>query len=87
MTAAQIAAARGRKRATAVRPDPIAVFIARAEARALLWQAGEFDLQEAVDELQRAAEHDGLIAELGQDEIQRIISTAFAPVRDDFGGR
>lgn len=59
------------------RPDPLAVFIARAEARALLWQAGEYDLHEAVDELQAAAERDGLVAELGQDAIQAILAAAF----------
>jgi hypothetical protein len=75
------------KRATAARPDPVAVFTARAEARALLWQAGEFDLHEAVDILQRDAERDGLVDQIGQDEVQRIIAAAFAPVRDDFGGR
>ncbi len=55
--------AAARKRAEpAARPSPLEVFIARAEARALLWQAGEFDLHEAVDELQAAAERDGLVA-------------------------
>jgi hypothetical protein len=72
----------------AARPQPTAVpsaletFVARAEARALLWQAGEFDPHEAVDVLQAAAERDGLLDELGQDEVQRIIAAAFYPVKD-----
>jgi hypothetical protein len=65
----------------AVRPSVLDVFIARAEARALLWQAGEFDLHEAVDELQAAAERDGLVAEIGQDAVQEIITRAFKAVQ------
>ena len=56
------------------------VFIARAETRALLWQAGEFDLHQAVDELQAA--RDGLVAEIGLDEVQAILAKAFGEVRD-----
>jgi hypothetical protein len=59
----------------------LAVLIARAEARALLWQAGELDLHEAVDELQAAAEASGLVDELGQNEVQAIIAKAFEAVR------
>jgi hypothetical protein len=70
-------------RAPSARPLPLKVFIARAEARALLWQAGEFDLHEAIDELQAAAVRDGLVAAIGQDEVQAIMSAAFAAVRDD----
>jgi hypothetical protein len=58
----------------------LAVLIARAEAR-LLWQAGELDLHEAVDELQAAAEASGLVDELGQNEVQAIIAKAFEAVR------
>jgi hypothetical protein len=47
-----------------------------------VWQVGEFDLQEAVDELQAAAEDNGLIVEIGQDEVQRILSDEFLKVRD-----
>ena len=42
-----------------IRIDPLAVFVARAEARALLWKCCEFDLYEAVDILQYAAERAG----------------------------
>jgi hypothetical protein len=58
-----------------------AIFIARAEARAILWQCGEFDLHEAVDVLQAAAETDGLVSEIGQDAVQGIIAKAFGAVR------
>jgi hypothetical protein len=65
----------------AARPSALEVFIARAEARALLWQAGEFDLHHAVDELQAAAERDGPVTLLGQDAVQEILSKAFGVVR------
>jgi hypothetical protein len=66
--------------ASSPRPSPLEVFELRAWARAKLWQAGEFDLHEAVDELQRAAERDGLVDELGQDRVQEIIAKAFEVV-------
>jgi hypothetical protein len=64
-------------------PNRLAIFIARAEARAMLWGAGEFDLHEAVDKLQADAERDGLVAEFGQDRVQQLIAATFAPLRDD----
>ena len=64
-----------------IRIDPIAVLKARAEARALLWAAGEVDLLVAVDKLQADAERDGLVAAVGQDEVQRIIAEAIALAR------
>jgi hypothetical protein len=67
----------------ATRPSAVEVFAARAEARALLWQAGEFDLHVAVDDLQLAAERDGLIISIGQDSVQRILHQAFRKVRED----
>jgi hypothetical protein len=65
----------------AARVDPFKVFIARAEARALLYAIGEFSLHESVDVLQRDAERDGLVAQLGEDCIQGIIASAFGSVR------
>lgn len=53
----------------------IEVFRARAEARAILHRAGEYDLHEAVDVLQAAAAP--LVAQIGQDGVQRIIAEAF----------
>lgn len=58
--------------------DPVDVFRARADARALLWRAGEYTLHEAVDELQAAAERTGLVRTIGQDGVQAILATAFA---------
>jgi hypothetical protein len=57
--------------------DPIVVFTARAEARALLWRVGEFSLCEAVDVLQQDAVRDGLVDEIGQDRVQAIMADAF----------
>jgi hypothetical protein len=65
----------------AARPSTLEVFIARTEARALLWHCLEFNLHETVDVLQHAAERDGPIATLGQDAVQEIISKAFGVVR------
>jgi uncharacterized protein YjiS (DUF1127 family) len=59
------------------------IFTLRAEARARLYADGEMDLHTAVDELQRLAETNGLVAAIGQDAVQAIMSEAFAVVRDD----
>ena len=64
-----------------IRIDPLAVFVARAEARAILWAACEIDLHEAVDVLQADAERAGLIDQLGQDRVQQIMADAFHEVR------
>ena len=72
------AAARSRPIA---QPSSLDVFTARAEARATLWRAGEFDLHDAVDGLQAAAVRDGIVAELGQDAVQAILSAAFGGAR------
>jgi hypothetical protein len=67
--------------------DPVQVFRARCEARALLWRCNEFDLHEAIDKLWSDAERDGLIDTIGADAVQEILAKAFEAVRDDFGGR
>ena len=59
--------------------DPVDAFRLRAEARAYLFWIGDIDLHTAVDELQLAAEGDGLVELLGQDEVQLIMARAFAP--------
>jgi hypothetical protein len=64
-------------------PSPLEAFIARAEARALLWHTGALDLHTAVDELWDAAMRDGLVAKLGPDKVQELLANAFAPQRDD----
>jgi hypothetical protein len=63
--------------------DPVTALVARAEARALLWEAGELTLHDAVDELWASAVRDGLVAKLGADAVQGLLADAFAPVRDD----
>lgn len=75
------AAARKLNGDAAPRLSPLAVFVARAEARAILWQACEFDLHDAVDVLWHAAERDGLVDELGTDRLQQLLANAFAEVR------
>jgi hypothetical protein len=57
------------------------VFIERADARAFLWSVGELTLHEAVDVLQADAERDGLIEQIGQDRIQKILAQCFASYR------
>jgi hypothetical protein len=64
-----------------IRIDPLAVFVARAEARAMLWAAGELDLHTAVDELWAAAVRDGLVGKLGADRVQQLLADSFAAVR------
>ena len=67
------------------RVDALLAFIARAEARAILWEAGEFDLHEAVDVLQAVAERDGLVERIGQGAVQAILAHAFDAVcQSDF---
>jgi hypothetical protein len=69
--------------APAAKPPPSAleIFTARCEARAMLFAACLLDLHAAVDELQHAAVASGLVAEIGQDTVQKIMSEAFAKVR------
>jgi urocanate hydratase len=58
--------------------SPLEVFRARAEAKAVLIANGYLDLQTAVDELWQSAETAGLVKALGADELQWILSEAFA---------
>lgn len=57
------------------------IFRERCEARAILVEACLYDLQDAVDGLQADAERTGLIADIGQDAVQRMMADAFAKVR------
>jgi hypothetical protein len=54
--------------------DLVAAFVARAEARAILYAACVYTLHEAVDELQESAVRTGLVAAIGQDAVQAIIA-------------
>jgi hypothetical protein len=56
----------------------IEIFRARAEARAILYAAGEFTLIEAVDKLQADAARDGLVDKIGIDAVQAILNSAFS---------
>jgi hypothetical protein len=58
--------------------DALVVFRERAEARAVLVSNGLMPLIEAVDGLQESAAAQGLLKQYGQDEIQQILSEAFA---------
>jgi hypothetical protein len=71
---------RAAARALARASSPLCVLIARAEARALLYAATEFDLPEAVDPLQSYAAESGLVDEIGQDAVQAILAAAFSKV-------
>ena len=72
----------GGQRRTSERPlTPTDVFKARAEARAVLFSAGELDLHEAVDPLQAAAIASGLVDAIGQDAVQAIMAEAFGRAR------
>jgi hypothetical protein len=57
--------------------DPLTVFHARCDARALLVAAGELDLLDAVDVLRESAEDSGLVKAIGQDAVQAIMAEAF----------
>ena len=64
------------------RVDLLDAFTERAWARAYLWFAGEYSLQEAVDRLQHDAKRDGLIERIGQDRVQAILADAFRSYKD-----
>jgi hypothetical protein len=60
-------------------PEPLDVLKVRAEARAYLVAIGDLELADAVDGLQDYAMQSGLVARLGQDLVQTVISCAFTP--------
>jgi hypothetical protein len=53
------------------------IFRLRCWARATLFTAGEFDLHVVVDVLQEDAERSGLVKQIGQDSVQRMMADAF----------
>jgi hypothetical protein len=68
--------------AGARRVDPLDALIERAGARAYLWSIGEYELHEAVDQLEADARRDGLNRRIGIDGLQRILADAFEPYRE-----
>jgi hypothetical protein len=64
----------------AVAVPAIDIFRERCESRALLVKACLFDLHDAVDGLQADAVRIGLVDEIGQDAVQRMMADAFAIV-------
>jgi hypothetical protein len=66
---------------TIAKPPLVEIFEERCEARALLWANYYIELHDAVDELQHWAEKTGLVAAIGQDAVQAILSQPFALVR------
>jgi hypothetical protein len=64
------------------RVDLVDAFTDRAGARAYLWSIGQYELHEAVDELQFDAKLSGLIKCIGQDAVQQIMAAAFEPFWD-----
>jgi hypothetical protein len=63
-------------------PSPIDCLIERAGARAMMWQLGMLELQQAVDVLQQFAVDSGLVDCIGQDRVTEIIGSAFEQYRD-----
>jgi hypothetical protein len=58
--------------------DPLRILQARAEARAMLFAASEFDLDEALAPLYSYAIESGVIEEFGMDLVTNILHDAFA---------
>jgi hypothetical protein len=58
----------------------VEVFRARCWARAHLVASGDYKLQEAVDGLQAGAIKLNLINTIGQDRVQELMASAFAPI-------
>jgi hypothetical protein len=62
--------------------SPLLILQARAEARAALYGAGEFDLEKALAPLLSYALNSGVVEELGAERSFAIIKTAFAKVAE-----
>ena len=61
------------------RVPPMRVLVARAQALALLYACWDIDLGTAVETLRLYAIESGLTARLGQEAVDRMIITPFAP--------
>jgi hypothetical protein len=62
--------------------SPLLILQARAEARAALYRASEFDLEQAIAPLLRYTLEAGVIAEIGAERAFAIIKTAFAGIAE-----
>jgi hypothetical protein len=58
----------------------IEAFEIRSWARAYLVTAGKMAFHEAVDALQEAAIDNGLVEQIGQDQVQAIMASAFESI-------
>ena len=67
-----------RRKPVASQVPVVDVFRGRCEARAILVEACLFNLQDAVDGLQADAERTGLVDDIGQDAVQKMMTEAFA---------
>ena len=65
------------------KPTPLQVFKARAEARAILYRAGDFTFEEATEPLYAYAIESGLIADLGMQYITDIIDGEFGELEPE----
>jgi hypothetical protein len=63
-------------------PTPAQTFQLLCESRALRWQLGDLELQDALDWLCAYVEHH----QIDQEQAQLIMGRAFAAVRDDLNG-
>jgi hypothetical protein len=61
--------------------DVVGDFRTRCDAHVRLWLDHKLDLHAAVDGLQGHAVASGLVAAIGQDAVQWIMSEAFRPYR------
>ena len=57
--------------------NALMILQARAEARALLYSASEFDLEQATTPLYRYAVNSGIVNEFGMDTVINIVQAAF----------
>jgi hypothetical protein len=68
-------------------PAPIDALALRAWARTYLWAAGEIkNIPNAIDPLQTFALDSGLVDEIGQDAVQKILAGPFVPYRCETPG-
>src|SRR5581483_5827766 len=63
--------------------DPLEVFHELCETKAFLWAHYQIELPDAVDQLQAWAMENGLVALIGQDEVQRLMAESCALVHSE----